>query len=83
MIKAMTGLNRGLSNVRRAGALLLRAGALLLRAGARPVSRPTKLFIPEFEPTWADSTLNSVRWPGWPLLMSTKRLHAYTSIQTN
>ena len=62
MIKAVTGLNRGLSNDRsagalllregalllREGALLLRAGALLLRAGARPVSRPTKLFTPEF-----------------------------------
>ena len=46
MIKAVTGLNRGLSNDRRAGALLLREGALLLRAGAPPVSRPTKLLLP-------------------------------------
>ena len=46
-----------------------RAGALLLRESARRLSRPTELFIPQFEPNWADSRLNSVRWPGWPLQM--------------
>ena len=50
-----------------------RAGALLLREGARRLSQPTQLFIPQFEPNWADFRLNSVRWPGWPLQMLDRR----------